>query len=178
MKNKIKHYSITLLINGLIALLFGALAVLLPKATIVVIVKYFGIVLLIGGASGLWVSINNMKHDKDYLSSLVSSIVSIVVGIILVFNTQLSLEIFGIIIGIWALVIGAVQLFIALKLLETGRYKNLLLINSIITLIFGLLLFISPFGTILILTRVIGVMALIFGAILFFFAISIRSSER
>jgi uncharacterized membrane protein HdeD (DUF308 family) len=178
MKNKVKHYSITLLINGLIALLFGALAVLLPQATIKTIAVYFGIVLLIGGASGLWVSIYNMQHDKDYLSSLVSSIVSIVVGVIVVFNTRLSLEIFGIVIGIWALVIGAVQLFIALKLLETGRYKKLLIINSIITLIFGLLLFISPFGTILILTRAIGVMALIFGAILFFFAISIRSSER
>lgn len=178
MKNKVKHYSITLLINGLIALLFGALAILLPQATIKTIAIYFGIVLLIGGASGLWVSIYNMQREKDYLSSLVSSIVSIVVGIIVVFNTRLSLEIFGIVIGIWALVIGAVQLFIALKLLETGSYKKLLIINSIITLIFGLLLFVSPFGTILILTRVIGVMALIFGAILFFFAISIRSSGR
>jgi len=176
MKNKVKHYSLTLLINSIIALLFGALAILLPQATIKTIAIYFGILLLLGGAGGLWVAIKNMQRDKPYISSLVSSIVSVVVGIIIVFNTRLSLEVFGIIIGIWALVIGAVQLFIALKLLETGKYKNLMVINSIITLLFGLVLFVSPFGSILILTRIIGVMAVIFGGILLFFSISIRSN--
>jgi len=176
MKSKVKHYSITLLINGIVALLFGALAILLPQATIKTIATYFGIVLLLGGAGGLWISIRNMKHDKPYISALVSSIVSVVVGIIIVFNTRLSLEIFGIIIGIWALVIGAVQLFISLKLLESGQYKKLMIINSVITLIFGLMLFISPFGSIIILTRIIGVLAVIFGGILLFFSISLRSA--
>jgi len=177
MKNKVKHYSITLLINGIIALLFGALAILLPQTTIKTIAIYFGIVLLLGGAGGLWVSIRNMKNGKPYISALASSIVSVVVGIIIVFNTRLSLEIFGIIIGIWALVIGAVQLFISLKLLESGQYKKLMIINSVITLIFGLMLFISPFGSIIILTRIIGVLAVIFGGILLFFSISLRSAE-
>jgi len=177
MKNKVKHYSLTLLINGIIALLFGGLAIFLPQATIKTIAIYFGILLLIGGAGGMWVAIRNMQREKPYISSLISSIVSIVIGLIIVFNTRLSLNIFGIIIGIWALVIGAVQLFLALKMMEGGRYKNLMLINGLITLLFGLLLFVSPFGAILALTRIIGVIAVLFGGILLFFAISLRSTD-
>lgn len=177
MKSKIRHYSLTLLINGIIALLFGALAVLVPKATIQVIAFYFGILLLVGGGGGLWVAIRNMQREKPYISSLISSVVSIVIGIIIVFNTRLSLNIFGIIIGIWGLVIGAVQLFLALRMMESGKYKSLMLINGLVTLLFGLLLFVSPFGTILALTRIIGVIAVVIGAILLFFSISLRSAE-
>lgn len=176
MENKIKSYRMTMLINGIVALLFGALAILLPQTTIKSIAVYFGIVLLLGGAGGLYVSIRNMKLDKAYFSSLISSIVSVVVGLIIVFNTRLSLEIFGIIIGIWALVIGAIQLFIALKLLESGTSKKLMVINGIITLVFGLFLFVSPFGSILILTRIIGIMAVIFGGVMLFFSITLRNA--
>lgn len=177
MKSKIRHYSLSLLINGIIALIFGGLAIFLPQATIKTVALYFGILLLLGGGGGLWLAIQNMHKEKPYISSLISSIVSIVIGIIIVFNTRLSLNIFGIIIGIWALVIGAVQLFIALRLMESGSYKSLMVINGLITLLFGLLLFASPFGTIMVLTRIIGILAVIFGGMLLFFAISIRSNE-
>lgn len=177
MENSIKHYTMTLLINGLIALVFGALAVSLPKEIIITIAMYFGILMLVGGAGGLWLSISNMKHEKPYISALISSVISIVVGLIIVLNPGFSLKIFGTIIGIWALVIGAVQLFIALKLLEPGTSKKLLIISSALTFIFGLLLFISPFGYILVLTRIIGVMAIIFGGLMLFFSFSLRKAE-
>lgn len=177
MENKIKHYRITLLINGIIALLFGALALFLPVATIKVIVTYFGILLLLGGIGGIIVSVQNMKKDKPYISSLISSVVSVVMGIVIIFNTRLSLEIFAIIIGIWALVIGAVQLFIALKLLESGNYKKVLATNSAITLLFGLLLFLNPFGSMVALVYIVGALAVIIGAILLFFSFSIRNVE-
>ncbi len=177
MKSKVRHYSLSLLINGIIALIFGGLAIFLPQATIKTVAIYFGILLLLGGGGGLWIAIRNMHREKPYISSLISSIVSIVIGLIIVFNTRLSLNIFGIIIGIWALVIGAVQLFIALRLMEAGNYKNLMVINGLITLLFGLLLFVSPFGTIIALTRIIGALAVIFGGVLLFFSISLRSNE-
>jgi uncharacterized membrane protein HdeD (DUF308 family) len=177
MENKIKHYSISLLINGIIALLFGGLAIFLPQATIKTITVYFGILLLVGGAGSFLASVKNMKGDKPYISTLIISVVAIVIGLIFIFNPRLSLELFGIVIGIWAVVIGAVQLFIALQLLEPGKYKRLMTINSIITLLFGLILFVSPFGSIVILTRIIGIMAVIFGGIMLFFSISIRSAK-
>jgi uncharacterized membrane protein HdeD (DUF308 family) len=177
MENKIKQYRTTLLINGIIALLFGSLSLLLPVPTIKTIVKYFGILLLLGGGTGIYFSIQHMKNDKPYLTSLVTSIISVVMGVVLFFNTRQSLIIFATIIGIWALVIGAVQLFIALKLLQKGNYRKALIINSVITLIFGLLLFLNPFGSVIALVYIVGAIALIIGVILIFFSFSLKSTE-
>lgn len=177
MEKTLKHYRITLLINGIIAILFSSLALFLPVTTIKTLVVYFGILLLLGGIGGIIVSIQNMKGNKPYISALVSSIVSVVMAIIIIFNTRLSLEIFAIIFGIWALVIGAVQLFIALKLLEPGTNRKLLVSNSVATLIFGLLLFLNPFGSIVALVYIVGALALLVGGILLFFSFSIRSAE-
>ena len=177
MENKIKQYRTTMLINGIIALLFGSLCLFLPVPTIKTIVKYFGILLLLGGATGIYFSVQHMKNDKPYLTSLITSIVSVVMGVVLFFNTRQSLIIFATIIGIWALVIGAVQLFIALKLLQKGNYRKVLLINSVVTLIFGLLLFLNPFGSVIALVYIVGAIALIIGGILIFFSFSLKSTE-
>jgi len=49
--------------------------------------------------------------------------------------------------------------------------------NSVATLIFGLLLFLNPFGSLVFLLYIAGALAVIIGGILIFFSISIRSSE-
>jgi len=75
------------------------------------------------------------------------------------------------------LVIGAVQLYIALKMIKPGTSQRLMIINSVVTLVFGLLLFFNPFESIVAFVDIIGVMALFFGAIMLFFAVSIRTAE-
>jgi uncharacterized membrane protein HdeD (DUF308 family) len=177
MENKLKSYRITLAINGVVALLFGVLALFVPNETILLISIYFGVLLMVSGIIGVIVSIQNMRKERPYISALINSLVSLVIGIFVVFNTQQSLIVFAIIIGIWALVIGAVQLYIALKMIRPGTSQRLMIINSVVTLIFGLLLFFNPFAAVKTFVYIIGVMAFIFGAIMLFFAISIRSAQ-
>jgi uncharacterized membrane protein HdeD (DUF308 family) len=177
MDEKIKHYRTTLLTNGIIAIVFGSLALFLPKDTLKTITIYFGILLGLGGVFGIVNAIQHFKNQQPYLSSLIISIVSIGVGGVMIFNTQRSLEIFGIVVGIWAVVIGIVQLFIALSLLEPGRYKTVLLSNSAITILFGALLFSNPFSSMMALVWLVGVLAIAFGGILLFFGFSIRKAE-
>lgn len=175
MEQKIKQYRMTMLINGIIALLFGALSLSLPVPVIKVIVKYFGILLLLGGIIVSYFSVQNMKKDRPYLSTLVIAVVSVVMGIILFFNTRQSLIIFATIIGIWALVTGAVQLYIALKIIPQGQKRKVMITNSIVTLVFGLLLFLNPFGAFVALAYIAGALAVIIGAVLIFFSFSITA---
>jgi uncharacterized membrane protein HdeD (DUF308 family) len=177
MENKLKSYRATLAINGVVALLFGVLALFVPNETIRVVAIYFGVLLMVGGIIGVVVSIQNMRKDRPYVSALINSLVSLVIGIFVVFNTQQSLIIFAIIIGIWALIIGAMQLYIALKMVRPGTSQRLMVINSVVTLVFGLLLFFNPFESIIAFVYVIGVMAFIFGAIMLFFAVSISTAD-
>lgn len=177
MENKLKSYRITLAINGVVAILFGVLALFVPSETIRVVAIYFGVLLMVAGIIGVIVSIQNMRKERPYVSALINSLVSLVIGIFVVFNTQQSLIVFAIIIGIWALIIGAVQLYIALKMIRPGTAQRVMIINSVVTLIFGLLLFFNPFESIIAFVYIIGVMAFLFGAIMLFFSVSIRSAQ-
>jgi uncharacterized membrane protein HdeD (DUF308 family) len=175
MKNTLSHYRTTLLINGIIAILFGLFAIFVPEETSTTVAMYFGIVLLIGGGFGLVNAINLMKRKHDYLSPLVNSIVGILVGLFIVIYTNRSLEIFAIILGIWAVILGFVQFFIALNLFPSGRNKNIIIFNSIITLVFGLILFFNPFNSVVALIFLVGALALIFGGVLVYFSFIIGS---
>lgn len=177
MENKLSHYRTTLLINGILAILFGLFAIFVPDSTSLIVVKYFGIVLIVGGTFGLVQAIQIMKKNKDYLSSLVSSIISILIGLFIVIYTHKSLEIFAIIMGVWALILGFVQLFIALNLFSAGRNKNLIILNSVITLLFGFILLFNPFNSILALLILVGVMALFSGAVLIYLSVIIKNNE-
>ena len=177
MAKKLKSSRFTLAINGVVAVLFGVLVLFVPKETIHVVAIWFGALVLVAGIIGIIVSIHNMRKERPYISALVNSLVSLIIGIFVIFNRQQSLIVFAIIIGIWALVIGAVQLYIALKMIRPGTSRRLMIINSVVTLVFGLLLFFNPFESIVAFVYIIGVMALFFGAIMLFFAVSIRANE-
>lgn len=177
MENKLRHYRWTLLINGFIALLFGLFALFVPETATKTIAVYFGIVLIVGGVVGIVAAARNMKLDKPYMSSLVSSIISTVIGILVLIYTSQSLQIFVVIIGIWAIILGLMQLIIAINLLK-GKRKNMLLINSMITILFGLILFFNPFTSAVALVFLVGAMAVIFGGILLYFAFSLKSIEE
>jgi uncharacterized membrane protein HdeD (DUF308 family) len=177
MENKLTSYRTLLLINGIIAILFGIFALFVPQSTAKAVAVYFGIVLIIGGLVGLYYSINSMKNEKPYLLNLLSSVVSTLVGIFIVIYTQRSLEIFAVIIGIWAIIIGVLQLIISLSLSKSSTHKKMLIINSIVTLIFGLILFFNPFESVVAIVFLIGVLAIIFGSVLIYLSLVIRKFE-
>lgn len=177
MKDKLHSYRTPLLINGILAILFGLFALFVPTETSLTVVKYFGVILIIGGAFGLVSAIRMMKQNRDYLSSLVSSVISILVGLFILLYTHRSMEIFAIIMGVWAIILGIVELFIALNLFSAGRNKNIFIFNSILTFLFGLILLFNPFGSMVALIFLVGIMALVAGGILVYLSIVIGKVE-
>ncbi len=165
------------MINGVLAILFGAFAIFVPETTSKTIAVYFGIVLIVGGIIGILTAIRNMRINRNYMSTLVSSIIGLLFGILILGYTRQSMQVFVIIIGIWALILGLLQLIMALNLLH-GQRKKVLVFNSIITIIFGLVLFTNPFASIIALVYLVGILAVIFGAILLYFAFSLKNVEE
>jgi len=162
-------------VNGLIAILFGLLALFVPVSTIVTLTLYFGLVLIIGGAIMFYFSFKYMKAQKNYLLLMAEAILAIILGAIIVFYPQGSLQIFLILVGVWASVIGLLQIIISVQMKKKVANHGLFTINGVITLVFGLLLFFDPMGTIKALFMVIGVMALVAGLLLVYLAFKVKS---
>jgi len=172
-----KSYSINwwvLAFNGIIALLFGLMAIFAPLDTLNVIIMYFGIIMLIVGIAMLFGVYSSMKNKLNYGTDLVSAIITIGLGAVLAFFTGKALEIFVIIIGIWAIMLGIGQLII-MSNLESKGDKKFLLFSSLFTLVFGALLFFNPFAMASVFLIIIGVMAVIIGLVLISFAFKLKN---
>ena len=168
----------TLALNGFIALLYGVLALFVPKSTVVAVVMYFGIVIMIIGVIMLFEAVNHMKKKLPWQSEMLIAAVTLIVGAIISFYSEKTLKVFVVIIGIWAVIIGISQLYLAMKY-EMGRgNKNSMLINGLLMLIFGIILFFNPFETAAFLVIISGIIAVIMGIILIVLAFSIKNLVR
>ena len=173
-----KNNWLMFVVNGLIAIAFGLLALLLPKETIVTLIKYFGILVLLGGAILLLVAISNMKKEKPHVLLMAEAIAAILIGAVITFYPQVSLKLFLIMVGVWAAIVGLLQIILAIQM--KGKVKNhkLFTINGVITLIVGLLLFFDPMGAISILLKIVGLLSLAAGALLIYLGIEVKSSKN
>jgi uncharacterized membrane protein HdeD (DUF308 family) len=161
------------LVNGLIAILFGLLVLLVPEK-IVTLTMFFGILVLIGGLILFYISYRNLKAKKSYLLMMSEAIFAFLVGAVIAFYPGLSLQIFLVMIGIWATIIGLFQIIISVRMKGKVSNHGMFTINGVITLVFGLLLFFNPQGTIKALFSIIGVLAIIAGLLLFYLAFKVR----
>lgn len=168
----------TLAFNGIIAILYGLLAIFVSEKTLLAIVMYFGIVILIIGLAMLFGVVNNMKNKQAYAADMAISIITIVIGSLLTFYAQKSLEIFVIVIGSWAILLGIFQLYLLLNSNFTKSTKNTFLINGIITLIFGVILFFNPFKSASIMLMLSGVLAFIFGIVLISISMKVKNLKN
>jgi uncharacterized membrane protein HdeD (DUF308 family) len=162
--------------NGLIALLFGLMAIFAPLDTLKVIIKYFGIVMIIVGIAMLFGVYSSMKNKLNYGTDLVSAVITVGLGVVLAFFTEKTLVIFAIVVGVWAIILGIGQLII-MKNLESKGDKQFLLYSGLFTLIFGILLFFNPFAMASIFVVIMGIMSTIIGVVLISFAFKLKNLQ-
>ncbi|MCK4287907.1 MAG: DUF308 domain-containing protein, partial [Bacteroidales bacterium] len=135
-----------LAVNGLIALLLGILIISTPATTLIIIGKYFGLVILVGGLILLFTAFYNIKKEKSYGLILIESVITIILGILILIYTRKTLEIFVILIGIWAIIIGISQLAILIDKNYYTSGKYLFLFNGLLTVVLGVFMLFNPFA--------------------------------
>jgi uncharacterized membrane protein HdeD (DUF308 family) len=169
---------IIFLVNGVIAILFGLLALLVPAETILTLTIYFGLLILLGGLILFYFSYKNLRSEKPYLLLMSEAIFAILIGAVITFYPKSSLQIFLIMIGIWATIMGLLQIIVAVQMKGKVSHHSIFTLNGVITLVFGLLLFFNPIGAIKALFIVIGTLALIAGLMLVYLAFKIKGSVQ
>ena len=167
-----------LAVNGCIFLLFGLLILFFTQEVIKTILMYFGIVMLAGGAILLLAGVNNIRRDKSAAMILVEAVAAIAIGIALILFPQASMSLFLIMIGIWAIIIGIIQLVIIVNVKGTVPGKNLLLVNGLLTVALGVALLFNPFQWAVFLVKIIGFFAALFGVLLVYFSFVLRRLKR
>ena len=130
---------------------------------------------LIGGVILLIGAINNLQKKRPYAVLMTEAIFSIVIGIIILLFTKQTLELFVILLGIWAIILGILQLALLASIKDEISGKTMLLINGLITLVFGILIFFNPFTAVKAFTIIIGILALFFGIVMLYYSFVLKN---
>lgn len=169
---------IVFVVNGVIAILFGLLALLVPSETIQTMTIYFGLLILLGGLIMFYVSYKNLRAKKPYMLIMAEAIFAILVGVVIFIYPKSSLQIFMIMIGIWATIMGLFQIIIAVQMKGKVSNHSMYTLNGVITLVFGLLLFFNPIGAIKAVLVIIGVLALVAGVLLVYLGFKLKGIKE
>lgn len=167
-----------IILNGVIAILYGLLALFAPANTLNVIVKYFGFVVLIIGVAMMIGVINNYRKQQTYAGDLVSSILAIALGAILAFYTSEAIKIFVIIIGVWSILLGAGLFVLYAQIQANSGSKNTILITGFLALALGIILFFTPLQSASVMVFITGALSLIVGIILISMAVVVKNSLK
>jgi len=169
---------IVFVVNGVIAILFGLLALLVPSETILTMTLYFGLLILLGGLIMFYVSYKNLRAKKPYKLIMAEAIFAILVGAVILIYPKSSLQIFMIMIGIWASIMGLFQILIAVQMKGKVTNHSMYTLNGVITLVFGLLLFFNPIGAIKAVLVIIGILALVAGVLLVYLGLKLKGVKN
>ncbi len=165
------------LLNGIIAIIYGVLTFTAPADVMVTIITISGIVVIVTGLICLLIAFRRKKNMLPYGLLLFESILLIALGAVAIIWSSGTIKVLGIIIGLWALSIGAFQLFTILNL--KGLYnKGFYILSAILSIGFGVLLVFKPFESAQVVTVLSGILALTFGLIMIMFAMNVRRLEK
>jgi uncharacterized membrane protein HdeD (DUF308 family) len=163
------------ILRGILAIVFGVVALLVPQIALVAIVALFGAWALIEGVTQI-IAAWRMRTDGGYWwVGLLEGIVSVAVGIlVLIVSPVITAIAIVYLIGAWSIVTGALEIWFAIRLREQIRGELLLGLAGLLSILFGLYLVIFPGAGLLGLLWLVGAFAVAFGATLFLLGMRLR----
>jgi uncharacterized membrane protein HdeD (DUF308 family) len=165
-----------LALRGVIAIVFGLVALFLPVAAMLSLALVFGAYLLVDGIFGIVSVIRAAQANERWGLLLAEAILNILMGgIALVFPISAVLA-FVLITAAWALLTGALMLAAAFKL-DPERGKWWMVLAGVVSLLFGIALAIAPLIGAVVLTWWVGAYAVVFGIALLILAFRLRARQ-
>ncbi len=147
------------LVWGILALIIGILLVANPLTTVFYLILFMGAYWFVGGIFTL-ISLFGDRSNMGW--KLFLAIISIIAGIAImsypIYGSIIVLTLLVFIIGFWALIIGGTKIYEAFRSKDAGAG-----ILGILSIIFGIILLVYPYGAAYALPLVAGIIAIIAG---------------
>ncbi len=160
---------------GVVTLLTGVAALVWPGRTLVVVAVLFGIQLIVTGIfrfAAAFASDDLTGGTRVLLAVL--GVFSLIIGLYAVRHVLITLLALALLLGIFWIISGAVELFTALS--HRGmRGRGWTATMGILSILAGIVVLVYPSITLLVLAVVLGVWLLVFGAMQIILAFQIRS---
>src|ERR1700746_1333726 len=168
-----RHWWVPVL-RGVVAIIFGIMAFAYPGLTVAVLVLLFGAWVLVDGIFRVIGAIGHRASDPDWGWQLVIGLLGIVVGLLTLHAPQITALALVIYIAAWALMIGASEIAIAVKLRREIRGEWFLILMGLASIVFAVLLLWNPIAGAAAVIWLIAWYAVVLGILAIFFGFRLR----
>jgi uncharacterized membrane protein HdeD (DUF308 family) len=165
--------------RGVVAVLFGILTLVWPSLTILALVLLFGVYVLIDGVMSLAaVMSRNSETEGRRVYFTVMGVAGIAAGIITFVWPSITALALLYVIAAWAFVTGVMEIMGAVRLRAKIRHEWLLGLAGVLSVLFAILLVITPGAGALIITWLIAWYAIVMGVVLMVLAWRLRRLQE
>ncbi|QDP96268.1 HdeD family acid-resistance protein [Microlunatus elymi] len=164
-------------IRGVLAIILGILAFAAPLTTVVTIAIVVGIWFIIDGIVAI-VDAIRQRGSGGMAFHIIVGIVDLVFGLLLLFWPGKTLLVFVYLAGIWAIVLGVLEIIASIRSRKQNSGWIWGLAVGAIAIIFGIVVAVHPGFSLVTMTWIIGIFAVVFGIFWIIFGFMIRSAGK
>jgi uncharacterized membrane protein HdeD (DUF308 family) len=161
-------------LRGLLAILFGILALVWPQVTLEALILFFGAYALLDGLFTLFSALTARRRYEQWIRWVVFGLLGFVLGLLVLVWPRATSLVLVFLIAARALLVGVFEIIAAVELRREITGEWLLGLSGILSVAFGVLLLIWPGSGIVALAWLIGIYAILFGVLLVVLAFRLR----
>lgn len=161
-----------LTLRGVLALVFGILAVAWPGITLLVLAIVFGAYAIVDGALAAVAATRAAKGRRAPLILLAAA--GLLFGIMCVLWPGLTVLVVTLLIGIWAIVTGVTEIMTAIRMRKEIQGEWLHVVAGALSVLFGVLVLVWPAAGALTVALIIGIYAILAGITLIVLSLRVR----
>jgi len=167
-----------LALRGLFAILFGILVFLAPGITLEALILLLAAYFVVDGVGNIITAFNNRTHNNQWWVTLLEGVISILAGIGAFLWPGMTALILLYLVAAWAVVTGVLEIVAAIRLRKEIENEFWLGLAGLLSVLFGVALFVWPGTGILTLLWLLGGYAIVSGIFLLMLAFRLRGLNK
>lgn len=163
----------TVVLGGILSIIFGIVTLVWPELTLATLISIFGVFIIVFGAIGLVESVYDSSMNPIWWLSFLLSAASVGIGVFLLCNPAMTLTLFMVFLIIFIFGRALVD-FVAASYARESSDRWLWVLSGILGVVFGFIIIFHPDGATLAFLWAIGLYAIIRGVLMEIYAIRIK----
>ena len=157
-------------LRGLLAILFGIVALVFPGITMLSLAFVFGAYVFVDGVFAIASAFGHGGREAVWY--VLEGIFGVAVGVATFFYPTITAQALVLLVGLWAILTGIFEVVAGFELPISRDW--LLALAGVVSIIFGVLVFVNPGSGALAVVGLIGIYALVFGGTLLVLGLRLR----
>ncbi len=161
-------------VRGVLAIVFGVLALIWPDSTKLALVLLFGAFAFVDGVFAVTTGIAARGHFERWWAILLEGIAGIVIGVMTFFWPNITALVLLYFIAAWAVTTGIFEIVAAIEFRHVISGEWIMILAGLLSVLLGILLFVFPSAGMVSVVWLIGIYAIAAGIMEMIFAFRLR----